>query len=167
VKSPVKWLSDQEYEKASARDKALAWADSFNGQKEVGKNAGPFVTKVLASVGLKPGYAWCASFVSYVFSKAGVKAGPKFNRARVKSWVDWAHREGRLYYSAPKRGDLFAWINDDLTGHIGFVLSELDFAGEFRSLEGNTNSGGSREGDGVYKRTRAKTKRMVFLRCWD
>ena len=61
--SPVKWLTDQEYQEADDRTKVLAWADSFNGQKEVGQNAGPFVAEVLKSVGLPTGHAWCAAFV--------------------------------------------------------------------------------------------------------
>ena len=166
-KSPVKWLTDQEYAQATNREKAVAWADSFDGQKEVGQNAGPFVAEVLKSVGLKTGHAWCASFVSYVFSKAQIKTGPKLHRYRVRAWVDWGHEKGRLYYSHPKRGDLCARLNRNGTGHIGFVLSEPDFDGTYRTIEGNTNAQGSREGHGVFKRTRNLAEGFVFVRWWD
>ena len=163
-KSPVKWLTDEEYAKAAKKDKALAWADSYVGQEEQGHNAGPFVTMLLKAIGLGPGYAWCAAFVSWVLVKAGFRGGPKFGRGRVKNWVDWAYENGCLYYSNPKRGDLFAWVNRDLTGHIGFVLSVPDFDGTFRSIEGNTNIDGAREGDRVMKRARKLQPRMLFIR---
>lgn len=35
-----------------------------------GRNTGPEVDKYLESVGLGPGYAWCAAFVYWVFEKA-------------------------------------------------------------------------------------------------
>ena len=40
-------------------------------------------------------------------------------------------------------------------GHVGFVV-ELDPTDMLVTCEGNTNPGGSREGDGVYRRTRRR-----------
>ena len=167
MKSPVTWLTDKEYADAPLKERAVAQADSYVGSEEQGHNAGPFVTMLLKAIGLGPGYAWCGAFVSWCLVRAGFLGGPKFGRGRVKNWVDWAHQNGRLYYSGPKRGDLFAWVNDDLTGHIGFVLSIPDFDGRFRTIEGNTNSAGSRDGDCVMKRSRTLGKRMMFLRWWE
>jgi hypothetical protein len=40
------------------------------------------------------------------------------------------------------------------TSHCGIAISKPDSRGYFGSCEGNTNPGGSREGDGVYQRRR-------------
>ena len=149
---PAAWLKN--YNDAHISERALAWADSFVGEKEQGHNAGPFVTMLLKAVSLPAGNAWCAAFISFCLRKAGFNGGPiGFGRARVKAWADWAF-ENDLIRNNPRRGDLFFWINKNGTGHIGFVLSSRDDLGRFRTLEGNTNPKGSREGDGVYKRDR-------------
>ena len=165
MKSPVSWLTDQGYASSRPSERAIAWADSFTGERESGWNGGKFVTMLLDALSVPRGSAWCAAFASYCLTKAGVKGGPMgWRRASVKRWVDWAFHNGRLYYSSPQRGDVFAWINDNGTGHMGFVLGAPDFSGEFRTIEGNSNKAGSREGDGVYKRSRMVGKRMVYIR---
>ncbi|UZO82639.1 CHAP domain-containing protein [Aquimarina sp. ERC-38] len=110
----------------------------------------------LASVELGPGYAWCASFVSWCYQNAGVTA-PR------SAWVpSYALKSKRIYHRGkfelkrPQNGDAFMiWYRSkNRPAHIGFV----DDWGEdwVITVEGNTNDKGSREGDGVYRKRRLK-----------
>lgn len=56
MKSPVKYLTDAEYTALPVQERALQFAAAQVGQREIGKNAGPFVTRILAAVGLGPGF---------------------------------------------------------------------------------------------------------------
>ena len=60
-----------------------------------------------------------------------------------------------LAVKEPETGDVFVIDHGHGLGHVGFVV-ELDQAGDLVTVEGNTNPGGSREGDGVYRRTRRR-----------
>ncbi|MEZ5163294.1 MAG: CHAP domain-containing protein [Fimbriimonadaceae bacterium] len=156
--SPVRWLTDNQYENLPIAHRSIAWADSQVGVREQGRNRGRQVEEYqrVAGLGRGGGYAWCACFVTWCLIQAGAKwcALPKPGLcAAVRNWASWAEESGRLR-STPKRGDLFFWLDSQGRGHIGFVLStwKLDI---IRTIEGNTDGeAGSRDGDGVYKRTR-------------
>lgn len=171
--SPVAWLSDERYARLPAAHRALAWAARAVGEKESGRNRGPFVEHVQERAGLGSGggFAWCACFVYWGLAQAGVPAGrlpARGESAAVRRWVEWAGRQGRLVRS-PQRGDLFYWLDESGQGHIGWVLGK-PLLGVFATIEGNTDvSQGSREGDGVYRRTRmmrnlVKMHRYGFIR---
>lgn len=116
-----------------------------------GSNRGPWVDKYLAAAGLEPGYPWCAAFVTYLLKQ--VKAMPKVNGpAAVVNWKRWAEKNGKIV-EVPKRGDLFFYVHPNGTGHIGIVLENK--GATFRSIEGNTNDDGSREGYEVCRRVRS------------
>jgi len=163
MKSPVKYLTDAEYTALPVQERALQFAAAQVGQREIGKNAGPFVTRILASVGLGPGFPWCAAFASWCLRNAGFKGGPTSGRAAVRNWAKWASQQG-ITSSKPVRGALFYWLNSNQTGHIGFV-TKVEGA-SVHTIEGNTNDAGSREGDGTYRRVRPIGK-MKFIRWWD
>lgn len=160
MKSPVRYLTDERYTEMPSWERALHVAASLVGQREEGRNAGPFVTKILGAVGLGPGFPWCAAFVSYALRKAGYGGGPSHGRAAVRNWAAWARKEGRII-AKPERGCLFYWLNSNLTGHIGFVAQVHEF--KVTTIEGNTDDGGSREGDGTYRRERP-IKGLGFIR---
>lgn len=172
-KSPVEWMSDGKYEGAEAGERVVAWGDSQVGVREVpaGSNRGPEVNEYQEAVGLgtRGGFYWCAAFVYWCCVKAGLKGLPeKRAAASVYQWYRWALGNGRLI-SKPERGALFFWFDRGTKmGHIGICLGPA-VARVFRTLEGNTNGAGSRNGDGVYKRTRVVTasgRKMVhgFIR---
>jgi len=167
MRSPVKWLDNEEYAVASIQEKALAWADHFAGKKvrETGINRGFWVEKFLASVGLGPGYAWCAAFSSYCIRQAGSSAGPGKGRAAVRNWASWSKASARTHV-VPKRGDLVYTLNANGTGHIEFVTGVFK-DGTIGTIGGNTNMANSREGDGVYKKRRTISDHMMFIRWWD
>lgn len=156
--SPVRWLSDSAYLALPRGHQAVAWADSQVGVREVGKNRGRQVEEyqVVAGLGSGGGFAWCAAFVYWCCLRAGFPVcglPARGTCAAVRHWVALAEARGALV-SSPGRGRLFFWLNRDGTGHLGFCLGP-SVLGVFRTIEGNTDGeSGSREGDGVYKRTR-------------
>jgi len=169
LKSPVDYLSDKEYSALPLRERALHEARSQVGQVEVpkGSNWGPVVRIYLAYVGLTKPAAWCAAFTSWCLRVAGLpKKGLPTNAASTYYWYTFAKDRG-LLKATPTRGSLFIW-NDDGGGHIGFVVEVLSPT-RFRTIEGNTNPGGSREGYGVFERERSisdltKHGRRGFIR---
>jgi hypothetical protein len=122
-------------------------------REATGHNDGVMVETYLASVNFGKGYAWCAAFVSWVYSQNAV---PNPKNAWVPSWFNkniiWA-RDG-LKNQPPLPGDVFGlyYPSTKLIGHIGFIHR---FGEKITiTVEGNTNSEGSNEGDGVYMKRR-------------
>lgn len=128
-----------------------------------GRNTGAEVEQYLKYTGLGKGYAWCASFVCWVYGKAGVEnprtawAAGLFPKRRLL----WQNGRGSINIAAgqafgkqPEMGDIFGLYYPSLKriGHCGFV----DHWGEKEviTVEGNTNNDGSREDDGVYRKRR-------------
>lgn len=159
MKSPVKWLSDLQYEGLPLSHRAVAWADSQVGVRERGRNRGKQVEEYQAVAGLGNGggFAWCACFVYWCCLKSGFDTCclPELGKcAAVRNWVAFGRSRGALRDKAA-RGRLFYWLDSRGFGHIGFCLGP-SVLGVFRTIEGNTDGlSGSREGDGVYKRTRS------------
>lgn len=125
--------------------------------REKGRNGGSQVKEILATTGLGEGFAWCAALIKFAAQIAEVGWGPTgVDGARVWKWHALAAQENRLR-TAPKRGYLCLWLNENKTGHIGIVAS-VSKNGRVTSYEGNTSSGDSgsqRDGDGAYRRVRA------------
>lgn len=153
----VTTMTDAQWASASVPERALhvARACANNDVQEVGgPNKGPWIRRFLAAVGLGEGYAWCAAFVYWCLLQAGAdpaKLPQKVRAASVYQWAAWAEREGRLH-DQPARGMLGYWL-DGGTGHVFFVASAS--ASGVRTLEGNTNAAGSREGDRVAEKFRS------------
>lgn len=129
------------------RDKIAAIAYAEIGVKELtGNNDGKRVEEYLKVVNLKKGHAWCAAFVSWVFAEAGYPM-PR------SAWSP-ALFGARVLTKNVKKGDVFGIYFNSLKriAHVGIVLGKQD--DWLISVEGNTNGGGSRDGDGVYKRRR-------------
>lgn len=122
-----------------------------------GRNDGPEVERYLAHVGLGPGYAWCAAFVSYHLDQCGVNNprsawSPAFASVADQVWTP------RKASRSPRPGDVFSIYFPSLgrVGHVGLVAG-LD-GNYINTIEGNTSGPGSRDGDGVYARRRQLSK---------
>ncbi|MGH1551888.1 CHAP domain-containing protein [Streptomyces sp. L7] len=116
------------------------------------------------------GYAWCATFVSWVAKQTGATS---YRSTWVVDWVDQA-RAGRYHLSvttSPQPGDIVAFDWDggnDYRGgneHIGFVRTVS--GSSFTTVEGNTgnpDNGGAN--DGVYSKTRSTNSSydVLFIR---
>jgi LysM repeat protein len=126
--------------------------------ERTGNNDGVEVEAYLASAGLGRGNPWCASFVNWTYMQCGYD----FN-LDAPGWVpSWFPNSKLIYTRAginkapPQPGDLIGiWYESKgRLAHIGFYE---DQSGDWIiSIEGNTNEGGSREGDGVYRKIRMK-----------
>jgi len=129
-----------------------------------GPNCGPEVERYLASVGLPKGKPWCAAFCYWVFNEAAKKLGDNEENPLVRtgSVIDhWERAPAKIKISPEAAfedlrllppGTLFLIDHGNRRGHMGIILA-AEAAG-LRGVEGNTNRGGSREGDGVHARSR-------------
>lgn len=124
-------------------------------REATGRNDGQAVEMYLRSTNLGKGYAWCAAFVKWVFVSCGVKT-------TITAWSPTAHNSNNIVYfksrleKEPLPGDVFTIWNVKMKriSHTGFFHRKVN-ASIYETIEGNTNEGGSREGDGVYKRRRS------------
>lgn len=118
----------------------------------------------LASAGLSKGNPWCAAFVTWTFKTAGVKAV-------VSGYSPAWFPTGKTIYTngkgqTPARADVFGlWFaSKGRIAHVGFIDS-WGQGSYVITVEGNTNEGGSREGDGVYRKRRLK-KQIYKVSRW-
>ena len=138
------------------------------GVREVTSNSSPMIDQYLKHVGFDYPVPWCAAFVSWNLHQVGVDNpssawSPSF--ARDKD-VIWFGKHGfKKGYSAAKCGDCVTFYYSRLgrVGHVGFYIKS-DKSGYFITIEGNTNGGGSREGDGVYMKKRDPRKVYAISR---
>jgi len=133
-------------EMTKKRNGILRIASAELGVKEVGQNDGKRVREYLSYTGIKTPAPWCASFVSFVFGKAG------FTLPRT-AWSPSMFPKDRLTRE-PKPADVIGIYFASLkrVGHVGLIekmKGELIF-----SIEGNTTNSGNREGNAVCRRVR-------------
>lgn len=128
-----------------------------------GSNSGPEVEIYLKSVGLGKGYAWCMAFVYWCVSEASKKtAHPNLLNKTAGVLAQW-NRSSKLRVSTPQPGDIFIMDYGKGLGHTGIVTRVLP-TNKIETIEGNTNSKGSREGQEVAKRIRPISSCKGFLR---
>ncbi|MGW5130893.1 CHAP domain-containing protein [Streptomyces sp. NPDC004135] len=101
--------------------------------------------------------AWCATFVSWLAYKAG--ASDLFPRtASCLTGVNWFKQRGRFSEYPAVGSQVFFGKNGGT--HTGIVVSyDDDF---IYTIEGNTNDNGSAEGDGVYRKKRARRDAYTY-----
>ena len=157
-------------------------AQSFIGQKEISGNMGfkqPFFLRLMESIGWKKSWPWCSLFCKLVYTESYKKLGldPKtitkyvspsvqgtrnnFIKAGYPLITDWKH---------VKPGAYISWVSssDRTKGHTGILVEFIENGNRMITIEGNTNSEGSREGDSVAKKTRTATVgsgRGLILQC--
>lgn len=146
---------------------SLKIAQSQNGVQEVPKNsnAGAAVERYLQSVGLGKGYAWCMAFVYWSVKEAAKELNtisPLIKTAGVLRQWNEVNPKMKVTKS-PKAGDIFIMDYGKGQGHTGFVIEVLA-DGSLKTIEGNTNDDGSREGYEVAKRTRKQSSIKGYIR---
>jgi hypothetical protein len=174
VKFPIMGYDEDAYRALPATERvvlaAAHFCDVLKVREELGHNKGKFVNVFLKLVGLSPGYAWCAAFISACLDVAGVSVGPKVGRAAVISWERWAVKNKVDFPGMwATRGDFVYLLNEDGTGHIEVVIhglseSEGDEVLSIDTIGGNTNSAGSREGDSVQRKARLVSKKWRVIK---
>lgn len=149
---------------------ALAVARGEVGVREQppGSNRGPEVDLYLSAVGAGLlGQPWCMAFVYWCFSQAARRLGVDNPAPRtagvIASWNEARDvAAARIVTAAEARRDpagvtpgmVFYIDTGGGAGHAGFVADVID--GRLVTIEGNTNDGGSREGIGVFLRSRRR-----------
>jgi len=134
------------------------------GKKEKKGNTGfedPQLEKDMIAVGWANGWAWCACILEKWVWQAFPERKQEVKGLFVPSAVNtYKNLVGSGYDRTmiPEVGRLVFWQKMDdgkalWTGHCG-IVSEVINETTFKSIEGNTNSAGSREGDSVQEKTR-------------
>lgn len=129
---------------------------SYVGQREKPGNSGfkdPEFEKEMKEEGWQYGWAWCAVFAKVVFKNVYPEKASELDKRFSPSAVQTFHNfknAGYPIYSQPVLDSLVVWQNykkgiAQWSGHVGIVVDVLD-QNIFRSVEGNANSAGGREG---------------------
>jgi len=150
--------------KAEVRTELIKALNSQLQVRETSPNRGVMVGKYLHSVGVNIPAPWCAAFVSFNLQQFKI---PNPNTAWSPDYakpkdIIWTNKK-RLTPLLP--GDVVTYYYPHLkrVGHVGFYTG-TDKTGYFVTIEGNTNGGGSRDGDGVYKKKREPGKIYAISR---
>lgn len=164
---PIPWLTDAIWNAADMVEREVLWCAWFCDYEQVrenpkNSNRGLWVDWFLRVAKVPAPNPWCASFQGAVAYLAGRKSRP-VGEAAVINWVKSALLR---HVDDPRRGDFAYWLADDgIHGHIMRVL-KVNKAFIW-TIEGNAQPGvlgDQRNGGGVYRRTRVRTKKIRFLR---
>lgn len=153
-----------------------------NVREQGGENQGPEVQEYLANAGIPVPAAWCAAAVQF-WTDQGARVVGVSNpldaverEALVADYVTLAEERGWIVGPEQvSRGDLmcFRFGSTGRWNHIGIVmdppvrLAPPGTWGKVRTIEGNTNQAGSREGDGVFSKMRSVRDGRVCFIHWD
>lgn len=146
-------------------------------EQPLGSNCGPQIAEFFAADYYKPnkadnGYAWCASFVCRIvqlaLERAHLSETGTFRRPKTPSafgLADWSRAQDETTHTKDfpkevKAGDIiiFTW------SHCGIAVTDSDSRGEFETVEGNTNSAGSREGTHVIHKRASQKRNLSSVR---
>jgi hypothetical protein len=106
------------------------------------------------------GWPWCAAFVCYLFKTAASKKGIQYSfklpkTAGAYDFKNWANNNSKYIQvlSPPFNKILPGDVIIFNFSHIGLSVGQIN-GGKIDTIEGNTDASGSREGGGVYKKSR-------------
>ena len=138
-------------------DEVIKIAGTQVGVREAtGHNDGPAVESYLKSVGLEKGFSWCMSFCYWCTKQASINLKLQNPLKQTGGVLDeWNSGKGvHLTKDKPEPGSLMIMDHGGGQGHVGIVTGVFLDKGEIHTIEGNTNDNGSREGIGVFRKTR-------------
>lgn len=158
----------------SIRKKLTDIAKSKVGTKEVGNNTGPAIKEFQRATNLGgTGWAWCAAFVCWNVREWGKDpevlqalkmTAEEFEKWRPKTAAAYGFEDWAKGAKQKAKGVQVFDYTDELTLHCGDIVSFDNFShvgiiyddknGIAYTIEGNTNSQGSREGEGVWLKER-------------
>lgn len=133
----------------------------FIDDPKVQKDLGELIIKA----GQKPGEAWCSYFAEAMFCEAYPEKEKQlrkvFNPGAVATYNAFV-ASGIKGKATPVVGDLVIFQHYEngkpqWQGHAA-IVSEVFPNGTFKTVEGNTNEAGGREGIGVFEKTRSGKK---------
>ncbi len=133
------------------------------GVRETSNNQGAGIAKYWTATDYSSGYndraPWCAAFVSWCIQQSNIFLDadrPKSASAfKGGGYEAWGRSKSSIVTVTTKPtkilvGDLVIFS----VSHIGIATTNSDINGMFRTIEGNTNASGSREGNGVWEKER-------------
>ena len=152
----------------SLANKLISLALGEIGVEEInGSNCGPRVNEYKAATDLTPTVAWpwCAAFICWLVREA-MKDG-KYTFARPTTAGAWDFRNWSLAQDNSTQtldrpgadilpGDIVIFT----FSHIGLAVGKPS-GGTVETIEGNTDVAGSREGGGVFR----KTRKLSLIKC--
>ena len=155
---------------------AVASAEVGVREKPLGSNRGPKVDQYIKVCGLNPAegsFPWCMCFVYWCFQTASAQLGidnscPRsagvhvaWNAARASAKIKTVSAsDAKKNPGLVTAGMIFFLDTGGGKGHAGIVISADN--GVLRTIEGNTNDGGSREGIGVFSRSSRKISSITL-----
>lgn len=131
-------------------------ARRYLGQTEKPGNSG-FTNVVfeaeMIEEGWQKGWAWCSVFCKVVFKNCYPEKAAELNKLFSPSTIQTFRNFQNAAYpigNVPRVNSLVIWQmfkdgKGGITGHAG-IVSEVKDTWQFKSIEGNTSQGGSREG---------------------
>lgn len=129
-------------------------------REATGRNDGRRIAQYLSTYNLPEGYSWCAAFVNFCLIQCDVNTTG--TNAYASSWFPPSkliYLRSRNVNAEPRDGDVFGIFNYNKRRvvHVGFIeqWTSNDY---IVTIEGNSNSGGSYDGDGVYRKKRLKSQ---------
>lgn len=128
----------------------------------LGSNRGPQVDQYLRWAHLEPNaghYAWCCSFVGWCHNEAGILI------PRTAGVAHMWELAAKYRVVTPTVGCVFVHLEPSGLGHMGFVR-DVSQPERLLSLDGNTNTAGSREGDRVAVKDRPIGYATGFLKFY-
>lgn len=113
------------------------------------------------------GVSWCAQFVSWAAFAAGIPESVIPRHQYTPAGWNWFVAHNRDVTS-PRAGDI-VYVYGPVPGegsrvhHVGIVEKVLS-GGRIQTIEGNTNTSGSSQGNGVYRLVRTVSSKLRFAR---
>lgn len=155
---------------------AVAVSQTFEGIKEVGNNQGfssKSFEKMMKSVGWYSGAAWCAFSLKLIYKISGIET-------LITGWSPTAYNKKHVIFT---NGKLYETIQPGDAGTLSynkyknvksrykgighaFIIEKQYGKSAVVTLEGNTDSDGSREGNGFYRKIRPLQSNLHITR-WD
>ena len=138
-----------------SKNRPVNFAKRFIGQEETGGNKGflnSYFENLMEKAGWKPGNQWCAFFTKMVWMNT---LKPKHRKAAQKimtgsTQLNLARFEkyGKGFFKIsdkPKKNALVIWqsLSDKSRGHTGIVTKVNNLTKDYKTIEGNSNKGGS------------------------
>lgn len=156
---------------------ALAQAEVGVREEPRDSNCGPRVNQYKAATNLTPTEAWfwCAAFICWLVREAlkqtGVPQTKTFKRpttAGARDFIRWSKEQDNSTQTKmyPKWSDIAAGdilVFNDIS-HIALAVKAGAMDGTVSTIEGNTGPTGSRNGDGVYRKTRRTAQMRARIR---
>lgn len=110
------------------------------------------------------GWPWCAAFICWLAKEAGMSEG-RPTTPGAWDFENWARKTNKATLFKPgsktkiRPGDIVVFT----FSHIGLAVAH-ESDGAVKTVEGNTDASGSREGGGVYRKTRPLSQIRSVIR---